>query len=132
MFMMKNVLRNLLSRNATRKYPYVRREPFPYYRGPVQIDAEKCILCGICAKKCPSQCIAIDPKEGTWDLDLLACIYCASCVEACPKQCLSMGKEHPAPRLGHDHLVVYGTGKKKKARAEAGGKADASAADAGK
>ena len=113
MFMTKNILRNLLSKSATRKYPYVRRDPFPEYRGQVRIDAENCILCGICAKKCPSQCISVDPKEGTWDLDLLACVYCASCVEVCHKKCLSMANEHPKPRFAHDHLVAHGTGKKK-------------------
>lgn len=118
MSMIRNVLRNLVSTPATRRYPEVKRPPVPGFRGPLQIDASKCIMCSMCQKVCPSQCITVDANAGTWDLDVLECVYCASCVEVCPTKCLSMSDEHAAPRFAHDHLTVEPTGRKKKPQAE--------------
>jgi len=104
--MTKNVLRNLTSRPATRLYPHVRREPFPGFRGTLDINPDECILCGICAKKCPSQCIEVDAKTRTWTCDSFACVYCSVCVEACPTQCMTMSNITKPP-AGQKDLIVY-------------------------
>jgi len=55
----KVVLRSVLSRPATRLYPFVKRPFFKNTRGHISIDIEKCIFCGICQKKCPSDAILV-------------------------------------------------------------------------
>lgn len=114
MAMIHNVLRNLVSPSATRRYPEVKRPPVPGYRGPVQIDASRCILCGTCMRRCSSQCIQVDVKEATWTIDEAACVYCAVCVEVCPVKCLSMENHHPAPESETAPFVAHATGKRKK------------------
>lgn len=46
------------------------------------IDAEKCVGCGACRRKCPVQCIAGKPKEAHV-IDASRCIKCGQCYQAC-------------------------------------------------
>lgn len=60
--------------------------------GKVQNDMSKCILCGLCARKCPQACITVDrTDEKTWSIDRDKCVQCGACVDACLKfKALSM------------------------------------------
>jgi len=49
------------------------------------IDAERCKSCGLCAKKCPVQCISGEKKQ-PYVIDQSKCIKCGSCLEACPSK----------------------------------------------
>ncbi len=87
----KEIMANLVHGPATRKYPYVRRPDFPGTRGRLMIDESKCIFCGLCARKCPSDALEVTRKpDQMWKFDQYKCILCAACVEACPKKCLRM------------------------------------------
>lgn len=55
----------------------------------VQIDMNSCVLCGICAKKCPTSAIAVDRQAKTWTIRRGDCTLCESCVDICPKDSLS-------------------------------------------
>jgi ferredoxin len=50
---------------------------FPLFR--VAIDESKCTKCGLCEKKCKSECI--DSKTGT--IDRSRCVVCFDCLESC-------------------------------------------------
>jgi formate hydrogenlyase subunit 6/NADH:ubiquinone oxidoreductase subunit I len=93
--MIENVFKNLFSRPATRMYPFEKREPFKDARGHISgIDIDKCIFCGICSKKCPSDAIAVNKTEKAWEIDQFKCIVCGVCVEVCPKKCINMETEY--------------------------------------
>ncbi len=46
------------------------------------IDPEKCIGCGLCARKCPVPCITGEKKQ-PHVIDVLRCIKCGECFKAC-------------------------------------------------
>jgi formate hydrogenlyase subunit 6/NADH:ubiquinone oxidoreductase subunit I len=88
-------LRNFFRKPATKMYPVVAPAYTSRTKGQVVIDIETCILCGICAKKCPSLAIRVDKPARTWSIDPFACIQCNSCVRDCPKDSLRMAPEKP-------------------------------------
>ena len=53
----------------------------------INIDAEKCIGCGICAKECPFSAVTMTAGAGGKKLPDIGtgCTECGRCVEACPK-----------------------------------------------
>ena len=118
MFMTKNILRNLFSKKATRMYPVVARPDFEGFRGELANDIEKCIFCKACQLKCPSNCITVDPKAGTWELDVMACVYCSICVETCPTKCLSMKAAYRKPFTERQIQTLQGTPRAAKKKPE--------------
>lgn len=52
--------------------------------GKIVNDMSKCILCGLCARKCPQECITVDRTgEKTWSIDRDKCVQCGACIDAC-------------------------------------------------
>lgn len=97
-FMMsKIVLRNLLSGPATLMYPKKKRAFTAITRGRVENDIEKCILCGLCARRCPTYALAVSKPERWWQIDRLKCCTCNLCVEICPVKSLSMENQYSPP-----------------------------------
>ncbi|SHI06467.1 NADH-quinone oxidoreductase subunit NuoF [Desulfosporosinus lacus] len=48
------------------------------------IDVEKCKMCSLCAKNCPTNCISGDKKTNTpYVIDEEKCIKCGTCIEKC-------------------------------------------------
>ncbi len=58
--------------------------------GKPVMDAEKCVYCTLCAKKCPQEAIQVDRKEKIWKLDEEKCVECGICAGACPKKAIEM------------------------------------------
>lgn len=106
MFMTTTVLKNLLTKYATRLYPFTKKETFKDVKGELKIEMEKCILCGVCQLRCPSQCITVSKQEKTWQVDPFACVYCGICVDACPVKCLFQERLYRAP-LAEKDMVLY-------------------------
>ncbi|MHC1585998.1 MAG: 4Fe-4S binding protein [Candidatus Hecatellaceae archaeon] len=60
--------------------------------GPtIEIDREKCVLCGACVSPCPTGAITLTAEEITIDEQL--CIRCKACVVACPFKALKIASE---------------------------------------
>lgn len=78
--------------------------------GRYQLDVEidDCIVCDLCAKICPVNCITIDSIKATeaigqtsdgstkrlyaaqFDIDMAKCMYCGLCTIVCPTECIVM------------------------------------------
>ena len=61
------------------------------------LDVDKCILCGICAKKCQVDAIVVKKKQKkivTVQVNPKKCIGCGNCVAACPSDALSLIKKN--------------------------------------
>ncbi|MDR2717599.1 MAG: NADH-quinone oxidoreductase subunit NuoF [Treponema sp.] len=62
------------------------------------IDPAKCIGCGVCAKKCPANCIAVedaskypDKKRPPYIINQGDCLKCGECMKACKFGAISRG-----------------------------------------
>lgn len=86
--MLGNILKNMVSKPATRLYPKERRASFKDTRGHIGINIDSCIFCGICSKKCPSKAIVVNREDKSWEIDPFKCISCNECEEVCPKKCI--------------------------------------------
>ena len=71
-------------------YPKEKRETYRDVRGQIGIDIDKCIFCGICGKKCPSNALTVDKNDKSWEIDHFKCIVCGLCQEVCPKKCIGI------------------------------------------
>ncbi len=117
--MTPNVLGRLFTKYATRLYPVEVREPFPNARGELVNKIEDCIFCGMCQRKCPSQCITVDKKEAVWTLDAFSCVVCGVCVDACPTHCLSQNKAYRSVAVEPVRISLKGEINKKDKKAAA-------------
>jgi NADH-quinone oxidoreductase subunit I len=93
---------------TTIQYPH-QKLPVPEL-GRYQLDVEMddCIVCDLCAKICPVNCIDIESIKATeaigktsdgttkrlyaskFDIDMAKCMYCGLCTVVCPTECLVM------------------------------------------
>lgn len=92
----------------TIQYPH-QELPVPEV-GRYQLDVEMddCIVCDLCAKICPVDCITIDSIKATealgqtsdgttkrlyaakFEIDMAKCMYCGLCTIVCPTECIIM------------------------------------------
>jgi NADH-quinone oxidoreductase subunit I len=100
--------RHFFRKKATIKYPEVKREFSPVYRGHHVLKRdedgrENCTACGLCAVACPAEAITMTAAErkpgeehlyreeryaSVYEINMLRCIYCGLCEEACPKEAI--------------------------------------------
>ncbi|MBR5259673.1 MAG: 4Fe-4S binding protein [Eggerthellaceae bacterium] len=91
------ILGSVFKKPETVMYPLEQKVAPAGLRGMVSIEAEKCILCGICQRGCPCSAITVEKKERTWAINPFSCIQCGACVYACPKDCLIMDPGYTKP-----------------------------------
>jgi NADH-quinone oxidoreductase subunit I len=94
---------NMRRPETTLQYPDRRPQLAPRFRGLPEVDLNICIVCHLCEKVCPTQCIHIEDvthaappaepgapkaekkKEATvFDINAALCMFCGLCEEACP------------------------------------------------
>ena len=107
--MAPRALRNLVSKPATRRYPYEIRPRFAGARGTIEFDVETCNFCMLCARRCPAAAITVNREERYWAIEQLTCIGCGVCVEVCNKHSLSMSVDS---RPVHTHAEVGPDGRR--------------------
>jgi formate hydrogenlyase subunit 6/NADH:ubiquinone oxidoreductase subunit I len=112
---------------VTLQYPH-ETIPIPdngRYRLHNEID--DCIVCDLCAKICPVNCIEIDVVKSTeeigktsdgttkrlyaakFDIDMAKCCYCGLCTTVCPTECLTMTKTYDYSEYDIRNMVYHFT-----------------------
>lgn len=102
-------IREFFKPTITLQYPHESLEMTPRYRGHIELirDPEtgthRCIVCGMCQKNCPSNCITVkgEKREGVkgkvltdYILDFTTCSLCGQCVENCKPDALRFSREY--------------------------------------
>lgn len=77
-------------------------------RSQLDVEIDDCIVCDLCAKACPVDCISIESIKSTeaigktsdgsvkrlyaaqFDIDMAKCMYCGLCTVVCPTECITM------------------------------------------
>ncbi|MHC1564320.1 MAG: 4Fe-4S binding protein, partial [Candidatus Hecatellaceae archaeon] len=59
----------------------------------LKVEKEKCTLCGLCVRECPTLALNIASKsEKTLTINHHVCNLCMDCVNLCPVNALKYGK----------------------------------------
>ncbi|RYD94576.1 MAG: 4Fe-4S dicluster domain-containing protein, partial [Sphingobacteriales bacterium] len=109
-----NYFKQLEKGTNTIQYPQ-QELPVPEV-GRYQLDVEMddCIVCDLCAKICPVDCITIESIKSTepggigqtsdgttkrlyaaqFDIDMAKCMYCGLCTIVCPTECIIMTDQY--------------------------------------
>lgn len=102
---------NYFSQNSgltTIQYPHVKLPVPEVGRYQLDVEMDDCIVCDLCAKVCPVDCIDIESIKSTeaigktsdgttkrlyaakFDIDMAKCMYCGLCTVVCPTECIVM------------------------------------------
>lgn len=99
-------LQHFFTKPTTIEYPNPGQETYfsPYERGLHEFEPDACIVCYLCAKACPVDCIDIGEDKGAkskagkvltkFEIDYSKCLFCELCVDPCPVDCIHMGVQH--------------------------------------
>lgn len=88
-------------------------------------EVDDCIVCDLCAKVCPVNCIDIEPikspveigktSDGStkriyaakFDIDMAKCCFCGLCTTVCPTECLTMTKTYDFSEYNVSNMVYH-------------------------
>lgn len=103
------VAKSAVSKPATRRYPFEKREPFPGTRGSFQYELSKCTFCTLCQKRCPTGAITVKRAERIYEFDRMKCIVCGACESVCPKDAIHIVPQYAPPFAGRPLEIYKGT-----------------------
>jgi NADH-quinone oxidoreductase subunit I len=104
---------------TTIQYPHQELPVPDIGRYQLDVEIDDCIVCDLCAKICPVDCIEIESIKATgaigqtsdgtvkrlyaakFDIDMAKCMYCGLCTVVCPTECIIMTDQYDrsVPRM---------------------------------
>lgn len=108
-------LNKVKQKKVTYNYPDVPLKMPDRFRGIQYFEPEKCIVCNLCVRNCPTDCITLvgkpnpDPeKKGkvidTYEINFELCILCDLCTEVCPTEAIVMTNNFELATYSRDDL----------------------------
>jgi len=106
--------KNLKSKAVTVQYPTQKLQMMDRYRGLVDFDPKKCILCYQCVKICPTGCLSITHKDSiekkktieSFKYNMEFCCFCGLCEQVCPTKAVFMNKIYEVASYDHEELCI--------------------------
>jgi NADH-quinone oxidoreductase subunit I len=107
-----NYFKRIETAANTIQYPQQKMAVPEVGRYQLDVEMDDCIVCDLCAKICPVDCITIDSIKATeaigqtsdgttkriyaakFDIDMAKCMYCGLCTIVCPTECIVMTNEY--------------------------------------
>jgi formate hydrogenlyase subunit 6/NADH:ubiquinone oxidoreductase subunit I len=90
------LLRTILTRRVTVRFPFAPLTLPPAYRGNVTIDPTACRGCGLCVRDCPADGLELEVLDGG-GVRLVhhqdRCAYCGQCAESCRQNAIELTNE---------------------------------------
>lgn len=111
---------NFIRKPVTVQYPDEKRKISKIWRGTPKIN-EKCRVCELCTKICPSRCIKIksyteEIQEGEtkskrrkveeFIIEIEKCSFCGLCAEVCPANCIHFSRDFVQPVYKRSELIL--------------------------
>lgn len=107
----------------TIQYPHQKLTVPEVGRYQLDVKMDDCIVCDLCAKICPVDCITIESIKATeaigqtsdgttkrlyaaqFDIDMAKCMYCGLCTIVCPTECIIMTNQYDKSVFGINQLI---------------------------
>lgn len=108
---------------TTIQYPHQKLPVPDVGRYQLDVEMDDCIVCDLCAKICPVDCIEIESIKATeaigktsdgttkrlyaakFDIDMAKCMYCGLCTVVCPTECIIMTDQYDRSTLTLNEMV---------------------------
>lgn len=111
------------SGTTTIQYPHQKLPVPDVGRYQLDVEIDDCIVCDLCAKICPVDCIEIESIKATeaigktsdgttkrlyaarFDIDMAKCMYCGLCTIVCPTECIIMTDQYDRSMLKLNEMI---------------------------